>query len=581
MASNSEDKRARARGASRGRRGWHIVAALVALAPSLALAGTENLAARHMVVAANPHAAHAGREALRRGGGAVDAAIAAQMVLNVVEPQSSGIGGGAFLLHFEASSGEVIAYDGRETAPAAARGDLFLDPAGKPLAFFKALVGGRAVGAPGLLAMLEMAHRRHGKLPWAQLFAPAIRLAEEGFAISPRLAALIARDRYLDTYAEARAFFYRPDGTPKGVGERLLNPALAATLRTIAAEGARAFYQGELAVAMVAAVRGAADNPGSLTLADLAAYRAKARPPVCAPYREWRVCGMPPPTSGGVTLLQILGALAPTALGQLAPGSAQAVHLISEASRLAYADRAQYLGDADFVRVPVAGLIDPRYLARRAALIRPDGTLGKAAAGRPPGREGRLAPSGERESPSTTHLSVVDDGGNAVVMTSSIENVFGSRLMVRGFMLNNQLTDFSFRPERDGVAVANRVEPGKRPRSSMAPTLVFDGDGGLVLALGSPGGSRIIAYVAQALIAVLDWGLGVRAALNLPHHVNRNGATELEKGSALEALAPALTALGHEVVVRQLNSGLHAIRVTAGGLEGAADPRREGVALGD
>ncbi len=586
----------RARSATSGWRRSVIAAGLLALAPSLALGGADELApepqspsaasagafaARHMVAAANLHAARAGREALRRGGSAIDAAIAVQMVLNVVEPQSSGIGGGGFLLHFEAASGEVVAYDGRETAPAAAGGDLFLGADGEPLAFFAALVGGRAVGAPGLLAMLEMAHRRHGKLPWAELFEPAIGLAEQGFPISPRLAALIARDPFLATFRDARAYFYHAGGRPKAAGERLVNPALAATFRAIAAGGARAFYQGALAQAVVGAVRGASPNPGLLSLADLAAYRAKARPPVCAPYRAWRVCGMPPPTSGGVTLLQILGALAPLPVARYAPGSPEAVHLISEASRLAYADRAKYLADADFVAVPVAGLIDAGYLRRRSALIRWGATLGRAVAGSPRGREGRLVPAGEHESPSTTHLSVVDGAGNAVAMTTSIENVFGSRLMVRGFLLNNQLTDFSFRPERDGVAVANRVEPGKRPRSSMAPTLVFDGEGGLVLSLGSPGGSRIIAYLAQALIAMLDWRLGVQEALSLPHHVNRNGATELEQGSALEALVPALAALGHRVKVRALNSGLHAIRVSAAGLEGGADPRREGVALGD
>ncbi len=561
------------------------LATLVVAAPRPSLggaAGAASLAQKHMVVAANPLAARAGLDILRREGSAVDAAIATQMVLNLVEPQSSGIGGGGFMLHFEAESGAVVAYDGRETAPAAATPDLFLDPGGKPQAFFAAVVGGKAVGVPGLLGMLALAHEAHGKLPWAELFGPAIALAEAGFAVSPRLARLIARDPYLATYPEPRAYFYRADGSPRVAGERLVNAPLAATLRLVAEKGARAFYEGAVARDIVAAVRGAAGNPGRLTLADLGLYRAKARPPVCGAYRAWRVCGMPPPSSGGVGVLQILGLLAHTAIAEAAPGSARAVHLFSEASRLAYADRARYLADSDFVEVPVAGLIDPGYLGRRAALIRGDAVLGKAVAGEPPGRQGgRLSPDDGDEGPATTHLSVVDGAGNAVAMTSSIENGFGARLMVRGFLLNNQLTDFSFRPEAGGVAIANRVEAGKRPRSSMAPTLVFDAEGGLALAIGSPGGSRIISYVAQALVAVLDWGLDAGQAVSLAHHVNRNGATELERGSALETLAPALRALGHEVKVRGLNSGLHAVQALPSGLAGGADPRREGVALGD
>jgi gamma-glutamyltranspeptidase/glutathione hydrolase len=539
-------------------------------------------ATRHMIATANPLAAEAGLAILREGGSAVDAAIAAQMVLNLVEPQSSGIGGGGFMLHFDAASGRVTAFDGRETAPAAAGDDLFMGPAGEPLKFWAAVIGGRSVGVPGLLDMLALAHRRHGRLPWARLFEPAIRLAREGFAVSPRLHELISTTRGLDTYATARGYFFSAAGEPLPVGSVLRNREFAGTLAIIAAGGVEPFYRGAIAAEIVAAVRGAAGNPGLMAPADLAGFRARALDPVCGAYRVWRVCGMGPPSSGGVTVLQILGLLEPFDLAAIEPVSPEAVHLISEASRLAYADRARYLADDAFVPVPVAGLLDRSYLRGRAAAIDRSRSMGAAAAGEPPGSAGLLgAPDAGTEQRSTTHLSVIDAEGNAVSMTTSIESAFGSRLMVRGFMLNNQLTDFSFRPEVDGVAVANRVAPGKRPRSSMAPTLAFDADGGLVLAVGSPGGSRIIAYVAQALIAMLDWGLDAQAALDLPHHVNRNGPTDLEAGTALEGLAGALAELGHETRPRVMTSGLHAIMVTPHGLEGGADPRREGVAVGD
>ena len=538
--------------------------------------------ARQMIAAANPYAAQAGLDMLARGGSAVDAAIAAQMVLNLVEPQSSGIGGGGFMLSYDARDGSVIAYDGRETAPAAVTPKLFLDSDGAPLKFFDAVIGGRAVGVPGLLAMLELAHERHGKLPWAVLFEPAIILAEQGFSLSPRLHKLIGKARGLGRYATARSYFFTADGLPKPVGTRLANPAFAATLRAIAAGGAAAFYRGDIAADMVAAVRAAADNPGLMSLADLAAYDAKPRQPVCAGYRQWRVCGMGPPSSGGVTTLQILGLLEGFDLAALAPGSVAAVHLISEASRLAFADRARYLADDDFQPVPVRGLLDKGYLASRAAAIDPESSMGRASPGEPPFRNGGLGaddPGGEGFS--TSHIAVIDSDGSAVSMTSSIESAFGSRIMVRGFLLNNQLTDFSFQPEIDGVAVANRVEAGKRPRSSMAPTLVFDGDGRLRLSIGSPGGSRIIGYVTQSLIALLDWRLELRTAIALPHHVNRNGPIDLEEGTPIAALGPALERLGHEVRIRPLVSGLHGVAVTGQGLEGGADPRREGVALGD
>jgi gamma-glutamyltranspeptidase/glutathione hydrolase len=532
-----------------------------------------------MVAAAHPLAAEAGLEILRDGGSAIDAAVATQLVLGLVEPQSSGIGGGAFLLRYDAGSREVTAFDGRETAPMAATQALFLKDDGTPMGFWDAVVGGRSVGVPGTLAMLEKAHERHGELPWARLFEPAIRLAREGFEVTPRLHALIARDRFLKTYAPARDYFYTDDGDALPVGHRLKNPAYARTLEIVAEEGARAFYEGAIARDIVRTVRGAEGNPGKLSRRDMAQYEAKVRPALCRPYRRQTVCGHPPPTSGGATVLQILGILENFDMPASEPMGVLPVHLLAEASRLAFADRNRFLADSDFVEVPLDRLLADDYLARRAALIERDSSLGEAE----PGLSRDLAampdqPGGR----STSHYSIVDAQGNAVSSTASVEQAFGSRLMVRGFVLNNQLTDFSFQPESDGKPVANRVEQGKRPRSSMAPTIVKDADGGFRLAVGSPGGSRIIGYTAQRVLAVLDWGLNPQAAVELPNVVNRNGPTSLEKGTAAEALAEPLRARGHTVEIEEMTSGLHAIERRADGtLVGGADPRREGVALGD
>lgn len=535
-----------------------------------------------MVAAANPLAAKAGAEMLRAGGNAIDAAIAAQLVLGLVEPQSSGIGGGGFLLYYDAAHAVIESFDGRETAPAAASDAYFTSPDGKPLGWLDAAKGGLPVGVPGVMRMLERVHRAHGSTPWAALFEPAIRLAEEGFIVSPRLEALIAANPDLADFEGARTYFFDEPGMPLQAGHTLINAAYANTLRSIAREGADALHRGEIAADIVAAVRGSAINPGRLSLSDLANYEAKQRPPVCAHYRAYLVCGAGPPSSGGLTTLQILGMLEHFDLAALAPGSAEAVHLISEASRLAFADRDRFMADGDYVSVPEIGLLDHAYLAERAALISKERSMGKAAPGAPPGSNARAFAAGSTpELPSTSHLAIVDNQGNAVSFTTSVERAFGSRLMVRGFILNNQLTDFSFVGERDGIAVANRVEPGKRPRSSMSPTLIFDENGELFAAIGSPGGSRIIGFVTQSIIALLDWGLDAQAAIDLARHVNRNGATELEAGTALEAMAPALEALGHEVAVKPLVSGLHAVRVRASSLEGGADPRREGLALSE
>jgi gamma-glutamyltranspeptidase/glutathione hydrolase len=535
---------------------------------------------RHaMIVAAHPLAAAAGREMLRIGGNAVDAAIATQMVLNLVEPQSSGIGGGGFLLYYEHASRHIQAYDGRETAPASATPDLFLDQSGRPLAFMDAVASGLSVGVPGVLRMLEMAHREHGRLPWPMLFEPAIRLAEAGFPLSPRLHALLIEEEQLGRNAEARELYFDAAGQVLPIGSMIRNPRLAETFRRIAQGGSDAFYSGPVAESIVTAVATHPARPGGLSLADLGAYRAVQREPVCGPYRIWIVCGMPPPSSGGVTVLQILTLLERFPLDQEPALTARFAHLFAEAGRLAFADRKRYLADSDFVQVPIAALIDRPYLARRSELISTEHSLGIASPG-----EIKLAladPAAQPEPVSTTHLSIVDPEGNAVSFTSSVESEFGSRIQVDGFLLNNQLTDFAFDPTVNGLAVANRVDPGKRPLSSMAPTFILDQAGNLVAVLGSPGGSRIIPYVAEAIIALLDWRLSPGAAAALPHIANRNGATELEAGTPAEKLAAALLALGHDVKVSDMTSGLHIIVIDNGVLIGGADPRREGVALGD
>jgi gamma-glutamyltranspeptidase/glutathione hydrolase len=556
-------------------------------------------AQRDMVVAAHPLATRAGLEILAAGGSAVDAAIAVQMALNLVEPQSSGIGGGAFLVHWDSGTSKVETYDGRETAPAAATPGLFLDARGQPLGFVAAQVGGRAVGTPGLLRMLELAHREHGHLPWARLFEPAIALAESGFSLSPRLhAALGSAQRALSDDAEAGPYFFTAGGKPKPVGTILRNPALAATLRAIAAGGADAFHHGAIADEIVAAVRTHRLNPGLLTAADLSGYRAVKRDPVCGRYRAKTICGMGMPSSGTATLLMTLAMLEGHDLGVMGPGSVDAVHLIAEAQRLAYADRAAYMADANFVDVPLAGMLDRGYLASRAKLIDMTRAMGVPKAGQPPGccKGPRLASGLQREEAGTSHVSIVDARGNAVSMTTTIESAFGSHLMVRGFLLNNQLTDFSFAPAgSDGAPVANRVEGGKRPRSSMTPVVVF-GDGmRLEAVLGSPGGSAIIRYVTKAIVGIYDWGLDVQQAIDLPNFgAEASATTVLERGTAAAALADPLRARGHVVAAVDQNSGLHGIvrrftrrdgywgplRSEPGGWSGGADPRREGAAAG-
>lgn len=542
-------------------------------------------AGREMAVAANPLASEAGLEMLRRGGSAVDAAIAAQLVLGLVEPQSSGIGGGAFIV-VARPDGTVTTFDGRETAPAGTRPDRFVGPDGKPMPFLRALDQGRAVGTPGAVAVLALAHGKYGKLPWKDLFDPAIRLAEEGFPTPLRLAEVLERWRSaLEQREDLRRVYYHDGAGPLTVGETFRNPDYAATLRLLAAEGPAAFYTGPLAGRIadrLTAARGA-DGPAVVTREDLAGYRAVERPAVCGAYRVWTVCGMAPPSSGGIAVLQILGMLEPFDLAGPGPDDPRSWHLLVEAMRRAYADREVYLADPDQVAVPVRGLLDRGYLADRSAGIDPArAAQGKVPAGNPPWREGTLyAPEVNPDVPGTSHLSTVDADGMAVAMTTTVESAFGSGLMVGGFVLNNQLTDFSFLPERDGRPVANAPGPGKRPLSSMSPTVVLDRQGRPVLTVGSPGGSAIIAYVAQAVVAMLDWNLDPQVALAQPRVVNRNGATLVEAVPQADALAGGLVVLGHQVERRPVISGLHAIRITPDGLLGGADPRRDGLPKGD
>ncbi|WMD18429.1 gamma-glutamyltransferase [Achromobacter seleniivolatilans] len=536
-------------------------------------------AQHYMMVSANPLATQAGDEMLSRGGSVVDAAIATQLVLNLVEPQSSGIGGGAFMVMYSAKTGRIQTYDSRETAPAAARPDRFLDAHGKPVPFAQAVNNGMSVGVPGLLRGLELAHKDGGVLPWADLFQPAIRLAEQGFAVSPRLHTLLAGNKALPKQPAAAAYFYAPDGAPWPVGHVLKNPEFARTLRAVAEEGADAFYQGGIARDIVAAVHGHA-TPGDLSLADLAGYRAKTREPVCGAYRGYQLCGMAPPSSGPIAVLQILGELEQFPMASYAPGSLQAVHYFSEAGRLAFADRDFYVADPDFVQVPVRAMLDPAYLRKRGALIQADRSMKVALPGDPEGKLLSLGRDNALELPSTSHLVAVDDQGNALTMTTTIESEFGSKIFVRGFLLNNEMTDFSSSfKDPEGRLVANRIEPGKRPRSAMAPMIVLR-DGKPYMLVGSPGGSAIINYVAKTLVGVLDWGLDIQTAISLPNMGSRNKDTELEKGTALEALAPALERMGHPVHITEFPSGIHGIVIDDQGLQGGVDPRREGLAKG-
>jgi gamma-glutamyltranspeptidase/glutathione hydrolase len=530
-----------------------------------------------MAVTANAYATDAAAEILQLGGNALDAAIAAQWVLNLVEPQSSGIGGGGFMLYWDAARREVTAWDGRETAPRAASADFARRSDGSLAKFSEILGTGRAVGVPGLVAMLEAAHRRHGSLKWERLFRPAIRLAENGFVISPRLHLMLRDDQLLRRDAAARALYYQESGEAKPVGEILRNPELAATLRGVATGGANALHDGAAAAQIAAAV---GQRGGPLTAADMISYKPLQRTAVCGLYRRWRICGMPPPSSGGIGVLQLLGLLerAGTASGDAT--SADSAHLFAEAGRLAYADRARYLADPDFVVVPQSELLRPEYLAQRARLIDPRRSMGIAAPGTLPAARVQ-ADDDAPELPATTHISIVDRAGNAVALTSSIESAFGSRIQAGGFLLNNQLTDFSLTAERDGKPVANRLEPGKRPLSSMAPTLVFDSRGRLYAVLGSPGGSRIINYVARTLVALLDGRQAPAAAVAQPHIGNRNGATEIERGRVPETLALDLQRRGHEIRRTDMTSGLHLIVHRADGWVGAVDPRREGLARGE
>ena len=559
-----------------------VAAAMIASALPAHAQVTETVAKRHMIAAANPHAAQAGLAMMRAGGSAVDAAIATQMVLGLVEPESSGIGGGAFMLVYDQKNRRTTSFDGREMAPASATPTMFLDANGQPRTKGDAIPGGLSVGIPGVVKMLALAHKKYGKLPWAKLFEPAIKLADDGFPVGPKLARTIKNFTRGANMPDIRAHFYHPDGTTLAEGEIYKNAEYAATLRKIAAEGPDGFYKGEIAQAIVDKVQNAPRQKGGMTLADLANYQAKERSPVCGDYRQYRVCSMGPPSSGGIAVLQILGMLQRFTPAELTPNTVSGAHLFAQASRLAYADRAMYLADPGFVDVPIRGLTDKDYVQSRAALTDPARDMGTATAGNPPQKHAALSPQVSPALHGTSHMTIVDDSGQVVAMTTSVESVFGAEIMTRGFMLNNTLTDFSFQPVRDGKPVANAPAAGKLPLSSMSPTIVFDKNRNFLVSVGSPGGPAIINYVSQILIGILDAGMSPKQAIAMPHEVNMNGNTLLEKSDVSDMLAAQLTAMGHTVQVPRVEgSGLHGIQKVKGGYIGAADPRRDGIALGD
>lgn len=542
-----------------------------------AATGPQNLSGQALVSSADVRASEAGREMLEAGGSAADAAIATMLALTVVEPQSSGIGGGGFFVYHDAASGETVTVDGREEAPAAARPDRFVGANGQPLGMRDAVPGGRSVGVPGNIRLAAEVHRRFGRVPWARLFDPAIRLAEGGFTVSPWLAATLAGSdqRWADFPATRAQFFI--DGRPARLGQRLVNPALGATLRDIANNGADAFYAGATARAIVDAVRTAPRNPGDMTMADLAAYQAETRDPVCINYRVYRICGMGPPSSGATTVFAILGMIEAFDMRSMGPNNAMSWHVLGEAMRLAYADRDAYVGDPAFVDVPVAGLLDRRYLAERSRLISPFRVADRHVPGTPPGAAPRTA-AVSGEVPSTSHFVAVDRAGNVASMTSTVEGIFGSQLVAAGMVLNNELTDFSLVPERNGAPVANRVEAGKRPRSSMSPTIVYDASGQPILAVGSAGGPRIIMHVVKTLVGVLDFGLPVDQAIALPNLYMAGDGNILENTTLGTDLMPRLAAFGRPIIVSELGSKLNAAQRNAdgSGWTGAADPRSVG-----
>lgn len=530
-----------------------------------------------MIASANPYASEAGAEMLRKGGNAIDAMVTTQLVLGLVEPQSSGIGGGAFLVYWNAKQQELTTFDGRETAPLEVTPQLFQDDKGQPLKFYDAVVGGRSVGTPGTVKLMWDTHQKLGKLDWKTLFEPAIDLATNGFTVSPRLAKLVDNDQeFLQRSPAAKAYFFNQDGSPIKAGQKLKNPDYAKTLQVISEQGAVAFYQGKIAQDIVNTVRNETSNPGVLNLIDFTAYQVKEREPVCAPYRQYAICGMGPPSSGALALGQIMGVLSHYPISDMGKDNVQSWRLLGDASRLAFADRGKYMADSDYVPMPTQGLLDKKYLEKRAELLKGKNALAETSAGSPPwSHANNYALDEAIELPSTSHFSIVDKDRNVVSITTTIENGFGSRLIVGGFLLNNELTDFSFRSHVDGVPIANRIEPGKRPRSSMAPTIVMENNKPY-MAIGSPGGSQIIGYVAKTLVAHLDWSLNLQQAIDLPNMNNRFGAFEIEKGTAAEAWVPKLEKLGFKVQVKELNSGVQAIKLQGNSLVGAADPRREG-----